>query len=64
MAGRGYRNLNNSVIRQIAKVLEDDDEADLEAVLIKMSTTYAKFRRPGVSGGAPDEETSKRCVVK
>lgn len=43
-ADRGNRNLNASVLRQITKALEHDASADLEAVLNKVSKSYAILR--------------------
>lgn len=45
MADRGYCNLNSSVLRQISKALEHDPAADIESVLNKVYTSYAKLRQ-------------------
>ena len=45
MAERGCRNLNDSVVRQISRVLDNDPTADLEQVLCKLYTSYARLRR-------------------
>jgi len=45
MGDRGYQNLNISALRQISKALEDDPAADIESVLYKVYTSYAKLRR-------------------
>lgn len=45
MTERGYRNLNNSVVRQISKALEHDPAADIGNVLRKVYTSYAKLRQ-------------------
>ncbi|KZT18340.1 hypothetical protein NEOLEDRAFT_1246483 [Neolentinus lepideus HHB14362 ss-1] len=43
MAERGYQNLNASVLKQISKALEHDSATDIEPVLRKVYTSYAKY---------------------
>lgn len=40
-----YRNLNQSALKQITRVLEDDPSIDLEPVVNKLHSTYAKYRQ-------------------
>ncbi|SJL02453.1 uncharacterized protein ARMOST_05780 [Armillaria ostoyae] len=45
MTDRGYRNLNNSVLRLLLNALKDVPTADLENVLHKAYSTYTSMRR-------------------
>jgi hypothetical protein len=52
----GYRNLNESVARQLSKALETDPGGDLEDVLRKLYTSYSRLR------STIDERRKKRAA--